>query len=125
MNSFEAKQLSPTALAFVGDAVFDVFVRTHVLVHNPARELHTPATRYTSAKGQAVLAAKLERLLNEDEREIFRRAKNARLAHIPKSATEAEYHLATALEAVCGFLHLCGEGERLEELLEAVINNAS
>jgi len=123
MDIFNVKQLSPTALAFVGDAVFDVFIRARILQENPqpGRELHAVATRYTSARGQAVLAVALEGLLNEEEREIFRRARNTRLARIPKSATEAEYHLATALEAVCGYLHLCGEEGRLNLLLNQVI----
>lgn len=119
MDTFHAKQLSPTALAFVGDAVFDVFIRARILRENPqpGRALHKLATQYTSARGQAALAVDFEKLLNDDEREIFRRAKNTRLGHVPKSATEAEYHLATGLEAVFGYLWLCGEERRLAQLL--------
>jgi len=132
-----AAQLSPAALAFVGDTVFDLFVRTQLVramgsdknaatypapgSDTASHVLHASAVRRVNAAAQAKLAERLHPLLTPDEAEIYRRGKNCKLSRVPKSATAAQYHLATALEAVCGYLYLSGQTERLHALLGATL----
>ena len=113
-------QLSPLALAFIGDAVFDLLVRG-ALLEQPARpqhKLHKESAQRVNARAQAELAKKILPLLDEEEAEIFRRGRNAKPGHVPRGFTRGEYALATALEALLGWLWLEGRFERARELFE-------
>jgi len=136
-QSHQARQLAPAALAFVGDSVFDLHVRSllaqgllpasqaGISGSTAAARLHRAAVGQVNAARQAELAQKLLPLLDEAEADIFRRAKNSPLARVPKSASHAQYHLATALEAVCGYLHLSNQPARLQALLQQILSNDS
>jgi len=113
-------QLSPLALAFIGDTVFDLLVRG-VLLQQPARpqrQLHKESASRVNARAQAELAKKILPLLDEEEANIFRRGQNAKPGHVPRGFTRGEYSLATALEALFGWLWLSGRFERAKELFE-------
>lgn len=114
----DAAQLSPLTLAFIGDAVFEVFVREHLVCmgSRPVAELHRLSVKDVCCQAQARASKVLQPLLSEEETAVFRRGKNARPGHIPKNAEPADYHAATGLEALFGYLYLCGRVERMREL---------
>lgn len=113
---------SPLVLAYVGDAVFELAVRTYLATHRRARvgELHEQAREKVRATAQARALADIEELLTDEERDIVRRARNAKV-QVPKSASLYEYRYSTAFEALLGHLFLGGRLERLVYLLELVI----
>ena len=113
--------LSPLTLAFVGDTVFDLLVRGNLVMqaNRPVGKLHPLAATKVCAAAQAHDIAPL---LTEREADIYRRGRNAHTGRIPKSASSAEYHSATGLEALFGWLYLSGRDDRIEELFEHIIN---
>lgn len=115
----EAAQLSPVTLAFVGDAVYSLYVRERLTLENGGRvsDLQRVAAKVVSAQGQSEFLEKLLPLYTEQESEIFRRGKNAKKATKSKSASALEYNRSTGFEAVLGFLYLSGKDERIRELL--------
>lgn len=108
-------------LAFLGDCVYELYVRDTLVrcyPDKPAREIHRLATELVCAKAQAKVAAHIFDWLDEEEKTVYLRARNAHPGHLPKNAAPADYHAATAIEAVVGYLYLCGKNERLAELFE-------
>ena len=118
----DPKRLGPLALAFVGDAVFELFVRERLVcrAERPVSELHRASVEQVCARAQAGFARKLLPVLTEEERDILRRGRNAHSNHVPKNADPADYHAATAFEALFGYLYLCGSLARLRELFGLV-----
>ncbi|MDE7124183.1 MAG: ribonuclease III, partial [Eubacterium sp.] len=114
------RQLSPLNLAFVGDCVYEMLVRETLVcdANRPVNDLHRESVKYVSAKAQTEAFAKIKNLLTEDETALFKRGRNAKVGHSPKSATDAEYHTATGVEALFGYLYLNGETERIKELFK-------
>lgn len=121
LTKTEAKGLNPVVLAFVGDAVYSLYVRTRLVKsgEGKASEFQRAASKVVSAKGQSEFLNTLLPLLTEEEAEIFRRGRNAKKATKSKSASAAEYNRSTGFEAVLGFLYLTGEEARIETLLSA------
>lgn len=116
-------QFSPLVLAFLGDAVFEVFVREKLLVcggNRPSSELQRLSAGEVCCGAQAAAAELLLPVLSEEETAVYRRGKNARPGHIPRNADPADYHKATALEALFGYLYLCGRADRLRELFALI-----
>jgi len=119
----EAKRCNPLALAFLGDAIYEVHVRQKTVL-NPAvavKKLHTASVQKVRASYQAKGVAIIESILTEEEADIIRRGRNAH-SQVPKSATVSEYRLSTGLEALFGYLSLIGENARIEELFEIIYN---
>lgn len=121
----EIKTLSPLVLAHVGDAYFHLYVRTRLLqvTHNITR-LHDLSAEIVSAPAQAKTYHAIENFLTDDERDIFRRGRNAH-SHAPRKATVAEYHASTGFEALLGELFLRKKFTRLEEICELAFKEAS
>ena len=117
--SVSPREYSPLALAFIGDAVYEVFVRARVLAeaNTSANMLHKKAIAYVKAAAQARAAKALLDTLTEDELAAFKRGRNAKSATVPKNADLTDYRYATGLEALFGYLYLSGESERLNELM--------
>ena len=117
-------QLSPLTLAFVGDAVFDLFVRERLvcLANRPVNRLHSLAVSLVKASSQARAAKRLSEILSEKELSVLKRGRNAHTKHKAKNASESDYHYATGLEALFGFLYLSGESDRLRELFELTLD---
>ena len=116
------KLLSPSVLAFVGDAVYSLLVRTYLADKNrPSEALHSAAVEYVSAVSQAKAFLKIKERLTSEELEIFNRGRNFHTNNTPKSSNPAEYHTATGLETLFGYLHLKGRKERIEELFSLII----
>ncbi|NRD77509.1 Mini-ribonuclease 3 [Bacillus sp. BRMEA1] len=120
-KSVDATQLNALALAYMGDAVFETYVRRHLLYSGQVRphQLHRAGTRYVSAKAQCQILFQMmdDGLLHEDEIAIVMRGRNAKSGTIPKNTDVQTYRYSTAFEALIGFLYLTGRKERLEELV--------
>lgn len=119
----DPSQLSPLTLAFVGDSVFDLFVRERLvcLANRPVNKLHSLAVAQVKASSQAKAAKALFEKLSEKELSVLKRGRNAHTNHKAKNASESDYHYATGLEALFGFLYLSDETERLKELFELTL----
>lgn len=120
--------LSPSVLAFVGDAVYGLYVRTALAeVNRPSGKLHKISVKLVNASAQARAYKLLEPILTEKEMSVFKRGRNFHTSSTPKSATGGEYHTATGLESLFGFLYLSGNTERTDELFKIIwqdyINN--
>ena len=116
------KQLSPLNLAFVGDCVYEMLVRETLVcdANRPVNDLHRESVKYVSAKAQTEAFNKIKDILTEEETAQFKRGRNAKVGHSPKSATDAEYHTATGVEALFGYLYLSGNLERIKELFKLI-----
>ena len=117
---------SPSTLAFVGDAVFGLLVRTKVSeVERPIGELHKKSVEYVNANAQCAGFELIKDMLTEKEMSVFKRGRNNHVGGIPKSTTVGAYHAATGLEALFGYLHLSGQSERIDELFSVIWNGIS
>ena len=118
----EANALSSLALAHVGDAVYELLVRSMLASRGPAavQELHRRTVSYVRAEAQAAAARKLLPLLTEEEAAVYKRGRNSRVHGIPAHANPGEYHSATGLEALLGWLYLQGKTERIRTLFDAL-----
>ena len=118
MTDAELNAMSPLALAHVGDAVFELLVRTKLCKDGKltASDLHRETVRHVSAVSQAAAARKLMDVLTPGEESVYRRGRNSHSHAAPKGATPGEYHAATGLEALFGWLYLRGEKDRIDEL---------
>lgn len=118
--------LSPSVLAFVGDAVYGLFARSRLAeVNRPSGELHRLSVGIVNAAAQAQAFLLIQPLLTEKEMSVFKRGRNFHTSSTPKSSTGCEYHTATGLECVFGFLHLSGEDNRAKELFNKIWDNYS
>ena len=109
------------ALAFVGDSVFDVYVRSGLALNSPSKvkDMHKRAVSIVNARAQAEFFATIRDRLTEEEMAIFNRGKNAKVS-VPASANAKDYSIATGFEAVLGGLYLSGGNERITELLSGL-----
>ena len=114
-----ARNLSPVVLAFVGDAVYSLYVREKLVLGTDFKTgtLQKLSSRQVSARGQSELIERLLPALTEEESEIFRRGRNAKKSTRSKHASVGEYNRSTGFEALIGYLYLTGRHERIEELL--------
>ena len=114
-----ARGMNAVVLAFVGDAVWSLYVRESLVFEADYKTgtLQKLASERVSAKGQAQLWESVEPLLTEEEREVFRRGRNAKKPTKSKNASVAEYNISTGVEAVIGFLYLVGDYARIDELI--------
>ena len=108
------------ALAFVGDGVYDLIVREKLVCEGNCRvkELNARKVEQVRCQAQAQREAKIEPILTPEEADILRRGRNAHVSHAPKNATTADYHMATALECLVGYLYLSDRLDRIIELME-------
>lgn len=120
-NKIDEKQLNSLALAYMGDAVFEIYVRHHLLQNGQVKpnQLHRAATKYVSAKAQSKIIFYLmnNELLSEAEIAIVKRGRNAKSGTIPKNTDVQTYRYSTAFEALIGTLYLSGDEKRLKELI--------
>ena len=111
----DPRQFSPLTLAFMGDAVFEMFVLERLVCQGncSVNKLHKRAVEQVCCQAQAAAAQRLLPLMTEEEQEVYRRGRNAHVNHVPKNADPADYHAATALETLFGYVYLKGELDRL------------
>ena len=115
----EATAMNPVVLAFVGDAVYSLYIREKLAFNHDLKtgELNRLAVSSVRASAQAQKIENLLPVLTEEELAVFRRARNAKKSTKAKSASVAEYNLSTGFEAVVGYLYVTGQAERLDEIL--------
>ena len=118
MSVQEVNQIGMLSLAHVGDAVYELLVRSRLCAdnHTAVTQLHRLTVSQVNAVAQAQAAEKILPLLTEEERSVYKRGRNAKVNSVPHHAEIAQYHAATGLEALFGWLYLQGRKERLEEL---------
>lgn len=123
-TEIQPRQLSPLNLAFIGDCIYEILVREALVceANRPVNELHRESVKYVSAKAQTEAYVKIKDMLTEEETAQFKRGRNAKVGHSPKSATDAEYHTATGIEALFGYLYLSGKTERIKQLFAAIMD---
>lgn len=130
-NIDQFSSYSPLALAFIGDAVYETYVRTRVLMESnaSAATLHKRAARHVNAQAQAASLHALLDHLTDEEMAVYKRGRNAKSPTVPKNAKLTDYRTATGLEALFGYLYLKGDASRLDELMrlsfEAVSGSAN
>ncbi|MBO4702659.1 MAG: ribonuclease III [Lachnospiraceae bacterium] len=114
---------NPLTLAFIGDSVYETIVRTMVVSkgNKSVNALAKDKNKLVNAKTQSRIAEILTEYYTEEEADIYRRGKNAKTANHSKSAAYSEYHRATGLEAVFGYLYLTGKLDRCLELLKSAL----
>ena len=113
--------LSPLVLAYVGDACFELYIRSRVVAENPKlppQKLHRLTVGYVSASSQSDIIHGIWEHLNENERAVVKRGRNAKSGTSPKNADVVQYRYATGFETLLGYLFLAGETERLLYILE-------
>ncbi|MBQ7097453.1 MAG: Mini-ribonuclease 3 [Clostridia bacterium] len=117
------KQYSPLTLAYIGDAVYELFVRTYLIrdANFPVNRLHKEAIHLVNAKAQSDLYQKIKDKLTEEEMQIYKRGRNTN-SHPPKNADMVDYKSATGIEALVGYLYLMGDSDRIAELLRNLID---
>lgn len=117
--------ISSLGLAHLGDAVYELMVRSWLCLHGKAtnKGLHKAAITYVSAPAQAQRCQKFLPILTEEEQDVFRRGRNSHTAAVPKGASVGEYHTATAMEALFGWLYLNGKTDRLNELFALMMED--
>lgn len=115
----QARELNPLVLAYVGDGVHTLYVRMKALANTTGKadKLHNYVTSHVNAGAQAECMRTIENALNEDEQDVFRRARNSHQHSMAKNASVADYKAASGFEAVIGYLYLTGQAERLSYLL--------
>lgn len=120
------RQYSPLALAYLGDGVYELFVRNYVLSQGncQSQKLHAKSQKYVNCAAQERFLALLQDTLTEEEQEIVRRGRNAKTHSKPRSADYGTYHAATGFEALWGYLYLAGEQARLQELFDKIIEES-
>src|SRR3954453_4589933 len=120
-NTVDVKQLNSLALAYMGDAIYETYVRRHLLYSGKVRpnQLHRTGTSYVSAKAQSKILFQMmdHKLLDEEELAVVMRGRNAKSGTVPKNTDVQTYHYSTAFEALMGYLYLTGRQKRLEELI--------
>ena len=112
------REISTPALAYLGDSVVELCVRTMLVKKgvSSSKRLNALALNYVTAKAQAEAVAKILPLLSEEENAVYHRGRNIGHTNVPKSASVAEYRMATGFEALFGYLHLAGRRGRIDEL---------
>ena len=114
-------QYSPLALAYIGDGVYELYVRTRVIKENPdmpAYKLHKETVKYVKAHAQSNSIHAICDILAEDETAVFKRGRNAKSPTVPKNADLTEYRHATGFEALLVYLYLSQKSERLDEIMK-------
>ncbi|MCI8537057.1 MAG: ribonuclease III [Oscillospiraceae bacterium] len=121
------RAISSLGLAHLGDAVYEVMVRSWLCLHGKAtgKGLHKAAVSYVKAPAQAQAAARLLPMFTEEEKTVFQRGRNAKVNTIPQNASRSDYMHATALEALFGYLYLNGRTDRLNELFSVIMEGES
>ena len=118
----DVNKISMLGLAHVGDAVYELLYRSKLCTdgHTAVAEMHRMTVAFVRAEAQAEAAAKLLPVLTQDETSVFKRGRNAKVNSVPHNADIGQYHAATGLEALFGWLYLLGRTERINELFNII-----
>ena len=124
-NKEQVNLMSPLTWAYVGDSVYELYIRNYLVqtTNLKPHKLHIQAIKYVKAKAQREILEKIKEILTEEELEIVRRTRNTENHHIAKNANPDDYMYATAFEGLIGYLYLTKQDERLDIILEEIINS--
>lgn len=120
-NKSQIKKMSATTLAFVGDCVYDLYMRMAILKDHPNFnnfDLSRFKFKYVKAGSQADAIRQISEILTEEEQKLVRWGRNAKVSNIPKAASLSQYKFATAFEALIGYLYLIDDEARIEEIMK-------
>lgn len=125
METITTTPVSPLALAYIGDAVYELAVREHLLTQGQLKvgELHKRAVDYVRAERQSALVGEIEDLLSQEEHEVLRRGRNAKSGHQPPHTSVGAYRRATGLETLIGWLYLQKHQERLQQIFAVLFRD--
>ena len=123
MTPQEIGAVSNLGLAHIGDCVYELLVRSYIVAHGGVtnQSMHRTTVELVCAAAQARAAEKLAPLLGEEEAAVYRRGRNSRVHSMPKNAEPGDYHAATGLECLFGWLYLSGRHERINALFAAIL----
>lgn len=121
----DIRSFSPLTLAYIGDAVYEIVIRTIIVEKGnaPVNKLHHKASSLVKAVAQKDAMEKILPLLTEEEEAVYKRGRNAKSYTSAKNASVIDYRIATGFEALMGFLYLMGRNERMLELVKIAVNN--
>ncbi len=121
----DIREQSPLAMAFVGDAVYTLLIREHLVTdkRQPINKLNQASVKYVSAKGQFLALELISSILTEEEQNMVRRGKNTSKASVAKNASVEEYRASTGFECLIGYLKLTHQDERITQLVKFIIEN--
>jgi len=127
LKNVQPGELPALVLAYVGDAVYELSVRSHLVESGLVRvnRLHDEAVKYVHAGAQAKIVRELKGILTAEETAVMRRGRNAKSSHTPRSADVIDYRQSTAFECLIGYLYLKGDTPRLEEILTLALEMGS
>lgn len=125
IKPIDVMNLQPLVLAYIGDAVYEAYIRTMLVVNNRTNVnmLHKMSVKYVKAQAQSDIVRKIADRLTPDEQDVLRRGRNAKSATVPKHAEIADYRYSTGYEALIGYLYLSNNTERLMEILRMSVEN--
>lgn len=125
IKNIDLDTASMQTLAFVGDAVYNVYIRTYLASNSSAKsgKLHKDSIKYVSAKGQSFTIDKIIEFLNDEEINIYKRGRNTNIQTVSKNVDVVEYKKATGFEALIGYLYIKKETERLDYLIKKCIES--
>lgn len=122
LSGEDIQMLSPLQLAYIGDSVYELLVRTYIVNNSiSVKDLHRTTTKYVKANAQADIVHKLDEKLTEEEKYFVKKGRNAKTNTSPKNADIIDYKYATGFECLLGFLYLTNQDDRIEELFEEII----
>lgn len=123
----DIKTVSPLTLAYIGDSVFDLIIRTIVVEQGncPVNKMHKKVSEIVKAHGQVEMYQAIQDILTEEECAVFKRGRNAKSYTTAKNATKIDYRMATGYEALLGYLYLNDKMDRVLELVKIGMNNFS
>ena len=115
--------MKPLVWAYIGDSIYELYIRMHLVntTKLDPHRLHIETIKYVKAKAQAETLLKIQDNLTDEEKDIVRRGRNAKVYHMPKNAEMVDYKYATAFEALIGYLYLSKQDSRLKEILKMCI----
>lgn len=121
----DIKQMSPLVCAYMGDAIYEKFIREYVIRQGLSNNglLHKKSVKYVSAKAQVEILKKIEKKLTDEELDIVRRGRNSNPHSTAKNVDIIEYKYATGFEALIGYLYLTKQDKRLDEILNECIGD--
>lgn len=124
IKSIDLQTVSMQTLAFIGDAVYNVYIRCYLAANSNEKTgvLHKESIRYVSAKGQSEIIEDILELLTEEEKSVYKRGRNTNIASVSKNVDVVSYKRATGFEALLGYLYVKGDKSRLDELVKISID---
>ncbi len=125
IKPMEVMSLQPLVLAYIGDAVYEAYIRTMLVVNKKTNVnmLHKMSVKYVKAKSQSDTVKRIMDKLTQDEQDVVRRGRNAKSVTVPKHAEITDYRYSTGYEALIGYLYLTNQAERLLEILRISVED--